>query len=184
MGGRGPLTRSEPAKPDGGGRLILILGDCHVPADDALVAGLREVVGDAVPIIGGSAPLQGSVYEAGQVRSGICTALLIEGPFTCGLSTRSGNGQEAILTSAAGAAGAASGAGTGDVLLVLAFDCVSRKQALGSRADRERAALRSVSASAPLFGFWGSGEIGPPDSRSPARGVGASVAVCVLRDNR
>lgn len=164
------------------GKLVVLLGDCHVPADDDVAAGVQSVLGSTVRVVGGSAPLKGFVYERGQVKSGICQGILLSGNFEVGCATLSGQGIDGIVEAARKACSQAVGTSASVTSLVLAFDCVSRKQALGASADLERAAL--TLAGVPLYGFYGSGEIGPTDDAQPSRGVGGSVAVCAIRLRR
>jgi hypothetical protein len=39
----------------------------------------------------------------------------------------------------------------------------------------------AAAGSATVFGFYGSGETGPPDNDSPPRGVGYHICACAVR---
>ena len=40
--------------------------------------------------------------------------------------------------------------------------------------------MKAAVGDSPLFGFYGSGEIGPKDNDSPPCGVGYHIAICVI----
>ena len=46
---------------------------------------------------------------------------------------------------------------------------------------KEVEAMKAVAGDIPIFGFYGSGEIGHKDNDSPARGVGYSIAACAIK---
>ncbi len=168
------------AEKTGPKRLAMLLGDCHVPANDALVKGFVASMGPGLPVVGGSCPLDGFVYDRGQVKQHVNLALLISGDFRAGYSLKDAPQPEGIVASAREAAEIAVGSSAGAPALMLVFDCVSRKQGLGPKAPDELAAIRTVTRSAPVFGFYGSGEIGLEKEGSSPRGVGAHVAMAAL----
>jgi len=45
----------KPAVPQKGGRVVLLFGSCHVPADDKLVKGVCSVLGEKFPAAGAAA---------------------------------------------------------------------------------------------------------------------------------
>jgi hypothetical protein len=163
-----------------GGKLAVLLGDCHVPANDSLVRGFAGVAGSALPVVGGSCPLNGFIYDRGVVKQGVNIALLLSGEFRLGFGMKAAPQPEAIPSTARDAAAAAVGDRAGDLALLLVFDCVSRIQALGARAPEELAALREVAKGAPLFGFYGSGEIGMDAVGAQPRGAGAHIAAAAF----
>lgn len=175
--GRALKPTAEKAGPN---RLIMLLGDCHVPANEALVRGFVGSVGAAAPAVGGSCPLDGFVYDRGEVKQHANLALLLSGSFQTGYSLIAAPQPDAIVATAREAAAQAAPAGSGSIALMLAFNCVSRLQALGTRADDELAAIRGGARGAPIFGFYGSGEIGMEKAGASPRGVGAHLAIAAL----
>jgi hypothetical protein len=172
------LRKAPPAK--GSGHIALLLGDCHVPANDALVRGFVAGLVSPVPVVGGSCPQNGYVYDRGTMKQNGNIALVISGDFRVTTALGSAPGADQIARSAADAVGRALAGQTSAPALVLAFDCVSRKQALGEAASTELEAIRGiVPGGTPVFGFCGSGEIGS-DGTGPPRGVGAHIAVAAL----
>ena len=178
----GQRLRSAVSKSPGSGELVILFGDCHVPANDVLVRGFLRGYGAAVPVVGGSCPLEGYVYDAGAVRQRSVVALSLEGDFHLGLGLGQAAGPSDIAESAARLAKQAAGAKPSDVALTLLFDCVSRRQALGTSVAAELDAVRRVLPSGAVFGFYGSGEIGSENLAAPARGVGTHLSiVCFMR---
>ncbi|MBM3495035.1 MAG: hypothetical protein FJX72_12060 [Armatimonadetes bacterium] len=175
----GRALRAEAAKV-APGRVAVLLGDCHVPANDALVKGFVRTAGPGVAVVGGSCPQNGFVYDKGVVKQGANIALLLSGDFRTGYGLHAAAQPDQIAASARDAAARAVASEAGGPALVLVFDCVSRMQALGANAATELEAIRTVTKTAPLFGFYGSGEIGMDNAGAPPRGVGAHVAVCAM----
>lgn len=175
----GRALKPEMAKARGA-KLAVLLGDCHVPANDSLVRGFVGATGPGIPVVGGSCPLNGYVYDRGVVKQGVNLALLIAGEFRPGFALRAAQQPDAIASVAKQAAAAAVGDRGSDLALALVFDCVSRLQALGPNAQDELAALRQITGHAPLFGFYGSGEIGMDAAGSAPRGVGAHLSIAAL----
>jgi hypothetical protein len=162
------------------GRVVILLGDCHVPANDALVRGFLRGAGANVPTVGGSCPQNGLVYDKGVPKRSANIALMLTGEFRVGLALQAAHAPDQIAASAREAAARAARTESGGPGLLLVFDCVSRLQALGAHAATELEAIRSAVGSAPLFGFYGSGEIGAETVGAQPRGVGAHVTMCAL----
>lgn len=167
------------------GQLLILFGKCHVPANDDLTAGAREVLGDAFPIVGGAASEGELVYYQGKILKESNVGVLLSGPFSVGLAMHGPQEPQAIIDSAQRAVEEATAQATaqssGAPSVVFAFDCGGRRGTLGDQTPRELAAMRkALAAQVPLFGFYGSGEIGPPQLGAPSRGVGFHVSVCAI----
>ncbi len=169
--------------PKGPGQLLMLIGKCHVPANDELVAAVRGVLGDTFPIVGGAASNSELVYYQGQAYPDSNLGILLTGEFTCGLATQGGRNKDDILNTAHQAVQQAIGSpsDTPPPAVVFAFNCGGRRGVLGQDLPAELDAIRKPLGTVPLFGFYGSGEIGPPQTGQPARGVGFHIAVCALR---
>ena len=163
------------------GRLLLLFGACHVPANDKLVKGVCSVLGEKFPIAGGAA-FQDVVYHQGKVLRGQNLGLLLTGNFRCGLATKKDMSPEGLINSAKEAFSEAIASGKGKVVLVLAFDCGGRRGKMGDNLPKELDAMKAAAGDAAIFGFYGSGEIGPADNDSPSRGVGYSISACAICD--
>ena len=166
---------------DASGRLMLLFGECHVPQNDKLVAGVRSVLGDDFPIVGGAAA-NGKVYDKGKVYTKSNLGVLITGNFKCGFSTKKDMTADGLINSARDAFAEAIGDNKEKVKLMFAFDCGGRRGAMqkNNNFPKELEAMKSVSGDIPIFGFYGSGEIGRASNSEPARGVGYSIAACAI----
>jgi len=174
----GAMLRKAPLAKAGQGRVVLLLGDCHVPANDALTQGFLDGYGTAIPIAGGSCPQGGFVYHQGAVKQGINVALLLAGSFSVQMALGNAPSAAEVASSAHEIAGRACPSGHSDLLLL--FDCVSRRQALGDRVASELEAIERAVPSGTLFGFYGSGEIGSDGVASVPKGVGGHLAAASL----
>ena len=163
------------------GKLMILFGSCHVPADDKLVQGVASVVGEKFPIAGGAASGGEFLYYKGKVtdkKSNL--GLLLTGNFKCGFSTLKEDGAEGVINSAKKAFTNAVGTDKDNLVMMFAFDCGGRRGSLGDNLPRELQAMKDVVGDTPIFGFYGSGEIGPKDNDSPSRGVGYHISACAI----
>ena len=163
------------------GKFMILFGSCHVPADDEVVKGVASVVGEKFPIAGGAASGGEFLYYKGKVtdkKSNL--GLLLTGNFKCGFSTLKEDGAEGVINSAKKAFTNAVGADKDDLVMMFAFDCGGRRGSLGDNLPRELEAMKDVVGDTPIFGFYGSGEIGPKDNDSPSRGVGYHISACAI----
>ncbi len=167
-----------------GGRLLLLFEHCHVPSNDKLVAGVRSVLGDKFPIVGAAAGNK-KVYEKGEIFENSNLGILLTGNFKCGFSTKTDMTPDGLINSARDAFTEAIGQDKDKVGLVLAFDCGGRRGQMlkNKNFPKELEAMKSVAGDIPIFGFYGSGEIGHENNDSPARGVGYSIAACAIATN-
>ncbi len=163
------------------GHLILLMGNCHVPANDNLVKALQTSLPHSAPVVaiaGASHPVDGRCYIAGRPVRQRAVALLLSGAFSVRVSMASGDGVEGITHSARSAMEHAAGTG---VTGVLVFDCAGRMGTLGDQRETEHQALIAGSKGAPFAGFYSSGEIGSSGSGQPAVGVGQHIVCCALQ---
>lgn len=168
--------------PDAGhAALTLLFGDCHVPANRDLLEGWLGAGPAKGFCVGGSCPQNGWVYCRGEARQGVVAALRLSGPFAVRADLRSADpSPEAVLASAREAATRTAPRQDERALLRLAFDCVSRRQALGDRAGDAPEALQVGSPGVPLFGFYGSGEMGHAEGQASPQAVGGHLSLATL----
>jgi hypothetical protein len=165
--------------PDTGGKVLLLFGDCHVSKNDELVTGVKGVLGEKFPIVGG-ASAGDFLYNAGQIVRKSNLGILLTGDFQCSFSTKKDNSPEGLITSARDAFKQAMGDKKDSAALAFVFDCGGRRGKMGENLPKELEAMKAVAGTVPIFGFYGSGEIGPVDNDSPSRGVGYHLAVCSI----
>ena len=167
--------------PESTGRLVLLFGACHVPKNDDLVRGVSSVLGPEFPVAGGAA-LRDFLYHKGKVVLDSNLGLLLTGNFKCSLSAKGARGEkkERVIAVAGEAAREAVGRQKDRAALVMVMNCGGRRGEMGGDVDKELQLIRKAAGSVPLFGFYGSGEIGPKDNNSPPRGVGHHIIVCAI----
>ncbi len=172
----------EASKTDAPGKLLLLFGDCHVPADDDLVKGVCSVLGETFPAIGGASRTEpdknGDVFTQGKIASGQNIGILLTGDFRCGFAMKKDNSPEGLITSARDAVKEAF-AGQNPALAFV-FDCGGRRGKMEDNVPKELEAIKEVAGDVPLFGFYGSGEIGHLNNGTPSRGDGFHISVCAL----
>jgi len=163
------------------GRVLLLFGDCHIPRDDQVAKGAVSVLGHSFPIVGGAAK-NGLLYVKAKTQKGANLGVLITGSFTCGLSLKKDMTPDGLISSARDAFTEAIGNKKDKLALMLVFDCGGRRGAMlkNKSFPKEIEAMKSVAGDVPIFGFYGSGEIGCPGTGAPARGVGYHISACAL----
>jgi len=164
------------------GKVLLLFGACHVPKDHDLTLGAATVLGEKFPIIGGAASKGEAVYYQGKVAEGKNNVgLLLSGNFTCGFNfIKDMTNKETVIASAGTAFEAAVGKNKKNVVLMFAFDCGGRRGAMGEDCPKELEAMKGVTGDTPIFGFYGSGEIGRVDSDTASRGDGYHLSACAI----
>ena len=176
----------EAAQAKDTGKLLIVIGDCHVPADDKVVKGVCGVLGEKFPVIGGAAS-GGIVYSKGKVVGKAKNlGILITGEFTIGCSTLNAGPPDVHKNKVVAAAGQAFKNAVGDdkdkVVMMFAFDCGGRRGNMGKdRPDELKVMQAVVGKEMPIIGFYGSGEIGPKDNDSPPKGVGFHISACAIK---
>ena len=167
--------------PESTGRLVLLMGACHVPKNDELVRGLSSVLGPKFPVAGGAA-FRDFLYHKGKVVLDSNMGLLLTGNFKCSFSAKGAQGEkkERVIAVAGEAAREAVGRQKDRAGLVMVMNCGGRRGNMGGDVDKELQLIRKAVGGAPMFGFYGSGEIGPKDNNSPPRGVGYHIIICAI----
>ncbi len=171
----------EAAAAESAGRVVLLFGACHVPANDKLVGGLNSVLGEKFPVVGGAAK-DDLLYYQGKVFSQNNLGLLLRGDFTCSFAAKNAptKQKDRVIVVAGEAAEQALGGRQDDALLVFAFDCGGRRGQMGGDVDKELGVMKAAAGKNPIFGFYGSGEIGPKDNDSAPSGVAYHVIICAI----
>ena len=167
------------------GKVVILIGDCHVPANDKVVKGISSVIGEKIPVVGAAA-MGGMTYCKGKTAGkGKNIGILITGNFTVGCSTLHKGPKEVHPNPLVAAAGQAFKDAVGDNLkhtaVVFAFDCGGRRGRMGKdRPEELKAMQKVVGTKMPLIGFYGSGEMGPKACGQPSKGVGYHISACAL----
>jgi len=161
------------------GKLLVLIGDCHVPKNDLLTKGVCSVLGEKFPI-GGGAAMGGLTYCKGKVVPRSNLGLLIWGDFKVSpslMNSPSKNSMDQVNVAAAAFKKAVAG-DKDKLIMVFVFECGGRRGKMGADRPKELDLMKAVSGKAPIFGFYGSGEIGRKDANSASRGVGYHISVC------
>lgn len=167
------------------GKVVVLVGDCHVSSNDKVVKGISGVIGTKIPVVGGAAN-RGNTYFEGKVagkRKNV--GILITGDFMVGCSTLKEGPADVHPNKIVAAAGQAFknavGKNVGHTALVFAFDCGGRRGNMGKNRPEELKVMQAVvGKKMPLIGFYGSGEMGPKACGQPSAGVGYHIAACAL----
>ncbi len=168
------------AGPAAVGRLVLTFGNQHVGDNQPFVEGLQQALGTNTIIVGAAAGgREAQEIVRGEIVKEVNVALLLAGSFRVGVGMDGGGGD--LVAKPAAALKAAVG-GAAEPRLVLVFDCGGRRGELikQQKLAAEFAQIKALVPRAPLFGFYGGGEIGTTVVGAPARGVGFSVAVATI----
>ena len=171
----------EAAGAEAAGRVLLLFGDCHVPRNDTVVKGVAGVLGDDLPVIGGAA-FRGRSYFQGKIVQGTNIGILLSGDFKCRLALLQDNSPEGLITSARDAFRKTVGDDPDKVALTFVFDCGGRrgKMLKLGNVDQELEAMKEVAGDTPIFGFYGSGEIGCTSNDAAPCGVGYHISACAI----
>jgi len=167
------------------GKVVVLVGDCHVPSNNKVVTGISSVIGEKIPVVGGAA-MGGTTYCKGKIAGkGKNIGILITGDFLVGCSTLNEGPAEVHANKLVAAAGQAFKEAVGDNLkhtaLVFAFDCGGRRGKMGKDRPEELKVMQAVvGTKMPLVGFYGSGEMGPKACGKPSKGVGYHISACAL----
>ena len=171
------IARALPKMPNA--KLMLLFGNCHVPRNKPLTEGVQAVLGKALPIIGAasSGPSIDTFYQ-GAVRGDVAVGILIGGDFKISVCMLPGKGNDVVIRTAVAATCCAAGKFPGKPSAALFFECAGRR-AMVKQLSNELAAIQGVLGDKlPLFGFYGSGEIGPV--KGVSTGVGYHVVCCLI----
>ena len=164
-----------------GGKLLMLFGACHVPSNNDLVKGALSVLGEDLATIGG-ASYKDRTYAAGKPVEGSNVGILISGDFKCGFGINKDNSPKGLIASAKETFEQAVGDAADKVTLMLVFDCGGRRgEMLGNgNFSAELSAMKSVVGDTPIFGFYGSGEMGRKCCNTPSFGDGYHISATAL----
>jgi hypothetical protein len=148
-------------------RLLILLADAHVPKNQLLLDGVQAVLGKKLAITGASVnknAQQSWVYYRGSLYTDSAVAILLRGPLAVAQAGRQAKENDRVLATARDSAGeAVKKLGTAP-LAVLAFDCAGRKGKLKNVGEELAAMQGAIGKEVVLFGCYGAGEYGPPDT--------------------
>jgi len=164
--------------------VLLTFGDQHVGATNRdLVKGLREVLGDQLPLVGAAAG-QSNAKEivAGEIVTATNVVILLKGAFEVRSMMRGGGDKAEYLTRTKEAFGTVFPEGQPASLLTFVFDCGGRRGVLLGQKQlaEEFGVMKAAVGESPLFGLYGGGEVGCPALGAPPEGVGYHVSVAAL----
>lgn len=165
-------------KPDPTRSILLLFGNCHVPANDVLAKGVQEVLGANFPILGGAAAGGISFFEGSVVPDAVL-GIVISMPMKFAVARTSAVQAKDALDGAVKAEQKALAELGAPPKLVLVFECGGRQGAM-NLAEEQKMLLQPLPAGAAIFGFYGSGEIGPSTTGAPAEGVGYQAVIGVI----
>ena len=170
---------------DSPGRLLLLFGDCHVPANDKVTKGVAGVLGETFAIVGGSSSHTMGVYEKGRFVPKSNLGVLLTGDFTCGLAMKQDNSPQGLVDSARETLREAVDKGRKKPALLFVFDCGGRRAMMKENGNfgEELKAMKEIADGQPIFGFYGSGEIGCKEDGAPACGDGHHISACAVVEN-
>jgi len=167
------------------GKVVILVGDCHVPSNNKVVKGISSVIGETIPVVGGAA-MDGTTYFKGKIAGAKKNiGILITGDFLVGCSTLNEGPKDVHANKLVAAAGQAFKNAVGKNLahtaMVFAFDCGGRRGKMGKDRPEELKAMQAVvGTKMPLIGFYGSGEMGPKACGKPSMGVGYHISACAI----
>jgi len=177
------LKKAAAVKADG--KVVILIGDCHVPTNDKVVKGISGVIGEKIPVVGAAA-MGGTTYCKGKVVGKAKNlGILITGDFLVGCSTLNKGPKDVHANPLVAAAGQAFkdavGKNKDHTAVVFAFDCGGRRGKMGKDRPEELKAMQAiVGKKMPICGFYGSGEMGPKACGQPSKGVGYHISACAI----
>jgi hypothetical protein len=174
------------AERDAPGKVVALFGDCHVSKNDQVVKGICSVLGERFPVIGAAAKKDISYFRGKVAGKKKNVAILMTGDFELGCSTLKEGPADIDRNKLVAAAGQAFKDAVGDDLertaMVFAFDCGGRRGKMGKDRPRELGVMLDVvGKDMPVFGFYGSGEMGPKATGEPPKGVGYHISACAIK---
>ncbi len=165
----------------GQGKTLLLFGACHIPRNDQVVKGICGVLGEKFPIVGAAA-FQDDIFAQGERVKGSNVGILLTGPFACGFGLMKDMSPEGLINSARETVKTAVGDKKGKLALVLVFDCGGRRGEMQKHKvfEKELEAMKEVAGATPIFGFYGSGEMGCTGGDTAPKGVGYHISACAI----
>jgi len=170
------------AAAQGPGKVLLLFGACHIPRNNQVVKGICSVLGDTFPIVGAAAFADSVVAKGEVVQAKSNVALLITGNFACGFGLNKDMSPDGLISSATKTFETAIGDKKDKVAIVLVFDCGGRRGAMlkNKNFPKELEAMKAAAGKAPIFGFYGSGEMGCKATGAAPTGVGYHISACAI----
>ena len=165
----------------GPGKALILFGACHIPRNDQVVKGVCEVLGEKFPIVGAAA-FQDDIFVKGERVKGSNLGILLTGDFACGLGLMKDMSVEGLINSARETFKTAIGGKKDKLALVLVFDCGGRRGEMqkNKNFEKELEAMKEVAGATPIFGFYGSGEMGCAGPDAAPKGVGYHISACAI----
>jgi len=165
----------------GPGKVLILFGACHIPRNDQVVKGACEVLGEKFPIVGAAA-CRDDIVVKGELVKGSNLGILLTGDFACGFGLMKDMTVEGLINSARETLKTAVGDKKDKLALVLVFDCGGRRGEMqkNKNFEKELEAMKEVAGAAPLFGFYGSGEMGCAGPDAAPKGVGYHISACAI----
>jgi len=165
----------------GPGKALILFGACHIPRNDQVVKGLCGVLGEKFPIVGAAA-FRDDIFVKGELVKGSNVGILLTGSFACGFGLMKDMSVEGLINSARETLKTAIGDKKGKLALVLVFDCGGRRGEMqkNKNFEKELEAMKEVAGATPIFGFYGSGEMGCAGSDAAPKGVGYHISACAI----
>jgi len=165
----------------GKGKVVLLFGACHIPRNHQVTTGISSVLGTDVPIVGAAA-FQDDIIVQGELTKKSNLGILITGKFACGLGMKKDMSKEGLISSASDVFKSAIGDKKDKIAIVLVFDCGGRRGAMQKHKilPKELEAMKSVAGDKPIFGFYGSGEMGCIKTGDAPKGDGYHISACAI----
>jgi hypothetical protein len=162
-------------------RLVITFGNQHVGDNQPFLDGFYKGIGTTLPVVGAAAGGQGSKeIVKGQIVTGVNVAILLAGNFKLGVGLAGGNDN---LAAKAGDAftSATKEFGTNPIVAFV-FDCGGRRGNMFKQKElaAEFTFMKKIVPEAPIFGFYGGGEIGTIALDKPSKGVGFHISIATI----
>ena len=162
-------------------RIIITFGNQHVGDNQPFMEGFYKGTGVTLPVVGAAAGGQGSKeIVKGEIVTGVNVAVLVSGSFKLGVGLAGGN--DNLASKATEAFTSATKEHGVKPVAVFVFDCGGRRGTMLKQKElaNEFSNMKKVVPEAPLFGFYGGGEIGTVSLDKPSKGVGFHIAVAAI----
>jgi hypothetical protein len=162
-------------------RIVITFGNQHVGDNQPFMDGFYKGTGVTLPVVGAAAGGQGSKeIVKGEIVTGVNIAVLLSGTFKLGVGLAGGN--DNLAAKATEAFTSATKEHGVKPVAVFVFDCGGRRGTMLKQKElaTEFSNMKKVVPEAPLFGFYGGGEIGTVALDKPSKGVGFHIAVAAI----
>lgn len=162
-------------------RIVLSFGNQHVGDNQPFMDGFYKGTGVVIPVVGAAAGGQGSKeIVKGEIVTGVNVAVLLAGNFKLGVGIAGGS--EKLAAKAADAFTSATKEHGAKPIVAFVFDCGGRRGNMFKQKELadEFLFMKKIVPEAPIFGFYGGGEIGAVSLDKPSKGVGFHIAVATI----